>query len=218
MHAIAMSKQNDLFDSAAPEKIILPRAELTLWRHFLSDVEMNLVELKNNLRAQLQWQQSVIQIYGKSVAIPRLNAWYADSDCNYAYSGHTLQRHDWTPLLLELKHKIEATVGQTFNSVLANCYRDGSDGVGWHSDDESELGENPVIASLSLGVTRRFLLKPKRSSGVDQNISETKELALTDGSLLLMAGTTQHYWQHSIPKERRVDTARINLTFRNICN
>jgi alkylated DNA repair dioxygenase AlkB len=212
-----MSKQNDLFDSAAPQEINLPKAELTLWRHFLSDADIDLISLKNKLQADLKWQQSVIKMFGKAVAIPRLNAWYADPDCDYAYSGHTLQHHDWTPLLLELKHKIEATVGHTFNSVLANYYRDGNDGVGWHSDDERELGKNPVIASLSLGAPRRFLLKPKGSTGVESTISETKELTLTDGSLLLMAGTTQHFWQHSIPKERRIDAARINLTFRNIC-
>lgn len=202
--------QSGLFeDYSEPQEISLERGRLTCWPCFLSDLESR--SLFDVLYSQLAWEQSEIQVYGRSVLIPRLNAWYADEGCDYAYSGKAMTRLDWHSLLFELKGRIEQTTGKRFNSVLANCYRDGDDSVGWHSDDERELGKNPAIASLSLGVTRRFLLKHRNNKELRH------ELALDNGSLLLMSGETQHFWYHSVPKEPRVKDARINLTFRYIC-
>lgn len=202
--------QAGLFDSAEPETIDLPQANLNLWRQFLEPALTTAIY--DSLNTELAWEQSVIQVYGRPVQIPRLNAWYADRGCDYAYSGMQLKRHDWHPLLSDLKQRIEAATGARFNSVLANLYRDGNDSVGWHSDDEPELGRNPNIASVSLGASRRFLLKHRKQRQLQH------ELCLNDGSLLLMAGETQHFWYHSVPKQRRIGDARINLTFRYVCN
>ena len=200
--------QGGLFDERDPETVELPQAQLTLWRQFLEVTQTG--PLFDALERELAWEQSIIQVYGRPVSIPRLNAWYADSGRDYAYSGARMPRHNWHPLLAELKQKIEALTGVRFNSVLANLYRDGDDSVGWHSDDEPELGRNPNIASLSLGVSRRFLLKRRKPPHLQH------ELNLNDGSLLLMAGETQHFWYHAVPKQRRIRDARINLTFRYI--
>lgn len=155
------------------------------------------------------WQQDSIRLYGRDIAIPRLQAWYGDSYCSYSYSGIVLQPLEWTPLLLEIRQSVEQTLETTFNSVLINLYRDGQDSNGWHADNEPELGGNPVIASLSLGAVRRFRL---RNNAGRQTIG----LDLNAGSLLVMAGATQHCWQHCIPKTVRQVGPRINLTFRGI--
>lgn len=162
-------------------------------------------------KQELQWEQSMIQVYGRRVPIPRLNAWYGDPDAGYQYSGTRLEPRSWTANLLALKQRVEKLTKHRFNSVLANLYRDGKDGVAWHSDDERELGENPVIASVSLGAVRRFMLKhryDREESGI--------ELMLPHGSLLVMAGETQRYWLHQVPKTAKAVGPRINLTFRTI--
>jgi len=172
------------------------------------------------LSAGLAWQQSTIQLYGQPRLIPRLNAWYGDPEAHYQYSGLNLPPLAWTPGLLQLR----AAIGQTLqsltsnralgagplNSVLANLYRDERDSVAWHSDDEPELGPQPLIASLSLGAERRFSLKHKRIKG------ERYDLMLSSGSLLIMSGATQQHWQHALLKQTLRSGPRINLTFRHI--
>jgi alkylated DNA repair dioxygenase AlkB len=163
------------------------------------------------LLEEVTWTQEKIYIGGAERLQPRLSAWYGDEGKDYTYSGITLAPHPWTPTLLRIKEDIEAATGDRFNSVLVNLYRNERDSVGWHSDDERELGSNPVIASLSLGETRTFKFKHKKRK--DQ---KTVSLPLTDGSLLLMAGTTQKCWRHAVEKEREAKGQRINLTFRNV--
>ncbi|OLP18035.1 alpha-ketoglutarate-dependent dioxygenase AlkB [Leptolyngbya sp. 'hensonii'] len=158
----------------------------------------------------IEWRQDWITIYGRSMPQPRLTAWVGDAGKSYTYSRITMQPAPWTPLLLKLKATVEAVSGVSFNSVLLNLYRDGNDSMGWHSDDEPELGLNPVIASLSLGGTRRFRLRHRREKGLRH------QLELTSGSLLLMQGSAQHDWQHQVPKTKRPVAPRINLTFRVI--
>jgi alkylated DNA repair dioxygenase AlkB len=176
---------------------------------FLSKEESN--SLFESLKKNIAWEQKFATFGTKVVAQPRLTAWYADDPgMKYSYSGVTQQVQPWTPELLELKKKIEAVAGWQYNSVLLNFYRDGTDSVGFHADNEKELGLNPNIASVSLGTTRSFLL-------VRNGNPELKlEYQLTHGSLLIMSGTTQKHWKHSIPKALGLKDGRINLTFRTI--
>ena len=160
----------------------------------------------------VEWTQQIIRIRGREVASPRLSAWYGDPDAHYSYSGLSLSPRPWLPVILELKTRVEAVCNSPFNSVLLNLYRDGADSMGWHSDDEPELGERPVIASLSLGATRRFRLRHRRRKDL-----EPVAIDLENGSLLIMAGDTQRCWKHQLPKSKRVAEPRVNLTFRNIC-
>jgi alkylated DNA repair dioxygenase AlkB len=157
---------------------------------------------------KLAWQQSQIQLFGKRVAIPRLNAWYGDA--GYSYSGTSFEATTWPQSIERIKAGIEQTFEMPLNSVLANLYRTGADSMGWHSDDEKSLGVAPQIASLSLGASRRFVLRDK------QNHRRKHELLLPHGSLLLMLGDVQARWQHSLPKTTKVNSPRINLTFRNV--
>jgi len=165
--------------------------------------------LTKTLFNQLEWRQDQLKMFGKRVDIPRLQAWYGDDQLAYTYSQLTLIAKPWTPILLQLKQKVSDFCQHDFNAVLANCYRDQRDSVGWHSDDEAELGLNPTIASLSFGAERHFHLKHKYN---DEKI----KLPLQSGSLLVMSGETQQYWQHSLPKTRVEKMMRINLTFRKI--
>lgn len=162
------------------------------------------------LREEIQWKQEIIRIFGKSHPTPRLTAWYGDEGKTYSYSGLKLSPNAWTEPLSELKTRIEDATRYTFNSVLLNWYRDGSDSMGWHADDEKELGRNPVISSLSLGDSRMFRMRET------QNHKNSFGLTLENGSLLLMAGAFQHHWQHSLPRSSRPIGERINLTFRMI--
>ncbi len=157
------------------------------------------------LLTQTPWQQEV----GRGRPFPRLTAWYADEGLVYRYSGVTHRGTGWTPTLLSLKQRIEAEAGADFNSMLLNLYRDGKDSIGFHADDEPELGVNPVIASLSLGDARDFVMK-HRKTGVKRTF------ALGHGCLLVMGGTSQHHWLHGVPKTARPVGPRINLTLRKI--
>ena len=157
----------------------------------------------------LNWETGFIKIFGKTHQIPRLQAWYADNKIEYTYSGKKLQRHNWNNLLLDIKEKIESITSFEFNSVLANLYRDGNDSMGLHSDDEKELGKNPVIASLSLGETREIHFKHK-------NKKLNLIIPQASGQLIVMHGKTQEYWKHEIKKTKKIKKPRINLTFRNI--
>ena len=163
------------------------------------------------LLAQTPWQQDSIRLFGKLQSIPRMQAWYGDSGCCYRYSGLLLEPLPWTPLLQSIKAWIEQHAGCDFNAVMLNCYRDGQDSMGWHSDDEAELGQNPVIASVSLGANRRFSLKRR---GRKEQAPVYLEPA--HGSLIVMSGALQHHWQHAVPKTRKQLSERVNLTFRRI--
>ena len=161
------------------------------------------------LQTGLDWQEESIFIFGRWVKVPRLMCWYGDADAYYRYSGVNHQPLPWTTELQSVREKVELLCRCAFNSVLANLYRDGKDSMGCHADDEKELGLNPVIASLSLGDERLLKLHHKKRK-------ETVDVILGHGDLLVMAGTLQHHWRHSIPKTQKLKTPRINLTFRRI--
>lgn len=183
--------------------------QVIIYQHFFDKIESDrfFAKLLNNIN----WQQDKIRIFGKEVNLPRLTAWYGDEKKSYTYSGITMNPEPWTPNLFLVKKRIEEKVNTNFNSVLVNLYRNGQDYVSWHSDDEKELGKNPIIASVSFGATRRFLLRHKSNKNL-----ETIDISLSHGSLLIMKGSTQHFWKHQVPKTAKVKTERINLTFRNI--
>lgn len=163
------------------------------------------------LNRHVEWEQTRISIGGKSVLIPRLNAWYGDAGASYRYSGARFEPHPWIRPLQTLRARLQRLTAMTFNSALVNLYRSGSDSVGWHADDEPELGRNPIIASISFGGSRRFILKHKRDPSIPK-----QELLLSNGSLLIMSGSTQHCWRHCIPKTARDVAPRINITFRRV--
>ena len=186
----------------------LPDAELDFHSHWLEPATADL--WLRQLLEQTPWQQPQVRIYGREYPLPRLVAWYGDAEASYRYSGLIHRALPWTPLLAEIRARLVATVGQLLNGVLLNYYRDGQDSMGWHSDDEVELGVNPLIASLSLGGTRRFDLRRKGQNRIEHS------LLLNHGSLLVMGGPTQHYWQHQVAKTRSPCAPRLNLTFRLI--
>lgn len=166
------------------------------------------------LREEIAWRADTITVYGRQIAIPRLQAWYGEPQAIYQYSGLPLEPLAWTPVLKEVKLAVEQGCDVPFNSVLANLYRHGADSVSWHSDDEPELGPQPVVASVSFGAQRRFQLRPKSKQ---QGRKDVLNLSLGHGSLLLMNPGVQHYWRHQVPKTRQKVAARINLTFRQCC-
>ena len=174
--------------------------------------ERHATRLFDALIKKVEWVQNTIRFYGKESPVPRLEAWYGDAGKSYTYSGIRMDPKPWIEELLEIKKAIEPIAGTQFNSVLINYYRDGQDRVAWHSDDENELGTEPIIGSVSLGAERKFKLRHK---GFDEN-GRQAEIMLAHGSLLLMKGTTQHFWKHEIPRTARPVGARINLTFRVI--
>jgi len=172
--------------------------------------EERALALLEQLRRHTPWQQQSIHMYGKVLQTPRLTAWYGDKGSSYTFSGTRFDPLPWTPELAQLRQEIAGFTGMPFNSVLLNYYRDGNDSVAWHSDDEPELGDQPHIASLSLGQARRFDFRHR------QDHRRKHSLQLTNGSLLLMKGDLQHSWEHRIPKSARPMAPRINLTFRMI--
>lgn len=190
------------------EQLSMPDAEVYLDREFFTPTESDC--LLSDLMTHIAWEQKAIQFMGKQVLQPRLIAWYGDKAKSYSYSGLTVHPLPWTHTLLSMKTRVESAADVTFNSVLLNQYRSGQDSVGWHSDDEPELGTNPVIASVSLGAARNFQFKHRTNPDLKLTIE------LTHGSLLLMRGTTQHFWKHQIPKTKKELSPRINLTFRVI--
>lgn len=159
------------------------------------------------LLAELPWEVHRIRMFGRVVDSPRLSAWIGDEDAAYRYSGTRFVPHPWTPVLAALRDHVADACNAGFNSVLANLYRDGSDRMGWHSDDEPELGPEPLIASLSLGAERTFRFRAKAGG-------EPLAIDLPHGSLLRMAGSTQRLYKHELPVRKRVAGPRINLTFR----
>jgi len=162
----------------------------------------------DKLQNEISWIQEDIVVYGKKYAQPRLTCLFGDNQKPYKYSNITMYPNNWTPLLLTIKNKIEKYCNHNFTTALINQYRNGKDSNGWHADNEKELGQNPIIASVSFGAARVFQLK-------HNTIKEQKlNLTLENGSLLIMEGTTQHFWKHQIPKTAKPVGARINLTFR----
>ena len=187
--------------------ISLPDADLRYAKRWLD--ERAATALRQALVSELDWQQHDVTLFGKTHRVPRLTAWHGESGVAYRYSGITHVANGWTPALERLLEYFDAQLGRSFNSVLANYYRHGADSMGWHSDDEQELGPQPLIASVSFGQSRTFRLKHRQSA-------QTYKVELEHGSLLLMAGDTQRFWQHAIPKTSQKTGERINLTFRTI--
>jgi alkylated DNA repair dioxygenase AlkB len=163
----------------------------------------------DRLLRDIAWRNDEAVIFGRHIITKRKVAWYGDSDYTYAYSNIIRQALPWTEDLLGLKAMTEQLTGATYNSCLLNLYHDGEEGMAWHSDDEKELTPDGAIASLSFGAERRFLLRHKRTK-------EQVEVTLATGSLLVMRGTTQTHWLHSLPKMKKVRAPRVNLTFRLI--
>ncbi|WNH50808.1 alpha-ketoglutarate-dependent dioxygenase AlkB family protein [Stenotrophomonas oahuensis] len=184
----------------------LPDARVHWHRHWLASPAAD--ALQRTLREDVPWEVHKIRMFGRQVDSPRLSCWMGDPAARYRYSGTDFVPHAWHPALLPLCAQLATFCGARFNSVLLNRYRDGDDGMGWHSDNESELGPEPVIASLSLGAGRRFTLRRRE----DHN--RKAEVTLGHGDLLVMAGATQRLYQHALPKSARVMGERINLTFR----
>ena len=203
----------DLFSTEGQEKtfevISLQDGEILFMRNFFTPTEAkNYFELLQN---NINWKQEEVKFYGKTFPVPRKTAWYGYEGFNYSYSGITCFPQIWTKELLEIKKEIEKFIpSEDFTSVLLNLYNNGNDKMGWHADDEKELGINPTIASVSLGETRRFDIKHK------QNPELHYKFELTSGSLLIMRGALQHHWVHQIPAQKKVKEPRINLTFRTI--
>ena len=166
-------------------------------------------EFMATLLRELDWQEEEIVIAGRTVKVPRLTCWYGDAGAFYRYSGVSHRPKPWTKSLRILKARIEQACERPFNSVLGNLSQDGQDSMGWHADQERELGPNPFIASFSLGEQRLFKLQHKKSRA-------SLDLNLESGSLLLMGGSLQHHWRHCLPKTRAPKTQRINLTFRTV--
>lgn len=191
------------------KKIEMPDADVSV----LHDIEMPLpyAVMLEKLADQTKWRQESVKLYGKSYQQPRLVAWYGDPGKRYDYSGITLHPLPWTDLLREIRRRIEDCTDNKFNSVFLNLYRDHNDSMGFHSDDERELGPEPTIASLTFGATREFVMKHKRNEHVP-----TVKIALEAGTVLLMKGQTQRHWKHGILKQRQPCGRRINLTFRTI--
>ena len=185
----------------------IDNGEFQFYPHFFTknDSDVFFKKLKENI----SWKQESMNMYGRKIDFPRLTAWYGDNDKPYSFSGITLQPHIWTQEILHIKEKIEPLSAVTFNSVLLNLYRSGNDSISWHTDAEKELGTNPIIASVNFGATRKFQLRHIKTK-------EKLEIELTHGSLLIMQGELQHFWQHQVPKTSKVVDERINLTFRVI--
>lgn len=191
-----------------PIPLHLPDAEIMYYPAFFDKKEAD--EIYEELINCIPWQQDEITVYGKNHLQPRLTALYGNEGKSYSYSNIKMEPHPWNLLLQKIKLKIESTTGTTFTTVLLNHYRDGKDSNGWHADNEKELGINPTIASLSFGAERNFQLKH------NSNKELRKSIILEHGSLLLMKGSTQHFWKHQIPKTAKPFGPRINLTFRFI--
>lgn len=171
--------------------------------------DRNSEEILSRLMDEVPWTSNTIRVFGVDHVEPRLVSWHGDPGASYSYSGLQLAVNPWTPLLSELKSVCESIAGTPFNSVLLNLYRDGNDRVGWHADDEPELGPEPVIASLSLGAVRRFRFRHRETG-------ESVACDLPSGSLVVMSGLSQRCWVHEVPRQKRVVSPRVNLTFRRV--
>lgn len=216
LHGNSTMEQLDIFGNRIIDNFIgkpaeglniIKNGEYLFYPNFFSKSESDLFLQK--LKDGIEWKQESMNMYGKQVDFPRLTAWYGDNDKPYSFSGITLQPKLWSKELVEIKEKIKPISKVQFNSVLLNRYRSGNDSISWHTDAEKELGQNPVIASVNFGATRKFQLRHIETK-------EKIEIELTHGSLLIMQGELQHFWQHQVPKTSKVVNERINLTFRVI--
>lgn len=194
---------------------VLPDLDIDFQPEFFAKVQADFFYA--SLLQEIPWEQHFVRMFGRQIAAPRRSSWHGAADAHYRYSGVRYLPKPYTPALKALLSALEA-YGLQFNSVLCNHYRNGLDSMGWHSDDEAELGQNPVIASLSFGTARRFCFRHKQ-------LGLKHELALVHGSLLIMKGATQHAWQHALPKNTKClkpdlfgqtgfNQGRVNLTFR----
>jgi alkylated DNA repair dioxygenase AlkB len=201
----------DLFQSDATFRR-LPATDADLL-YLISRLEVGAPseEVLQELIEDTPWRIESVVLWGRRYPQPRLTAWYGDENARYVYSGIELDPLPWTPRLLAIRASVERTTHTRFNSVLLNYYRDERDSMGMHSDDEPELGAEPVIASLSFGAARTLVFRHRSDRG-----TKPIRIELGDGSLLLMRGATQRNWKHGIAKERRPRSARVNLTFRHI--
>jgi alkylated DNA repair dioxygenase AlkB len=191
-----------------PDEVIELDRDATLW--LWGRTGQPSPALLEQLQQSLPWEQPSLRLFGRWHPIPRLQCWCADPGADYRYSGRPLPRAGWTEELMRLRSLATAITGKPFNSVLANLYRSGDDSMGWHADDEPELGPAPWIASWSLGASRDFAVRRKGESRIYRSIS------LNDGQLLLMSPGVQQHWQHALPRRARVRAPRLNLTFRYV--
>jgi len=199
---------NNRFDSKFSKNIIeLKNTRLLYIPNFLTTEESS--HLFSKLLESLPFESGEITLFGKTYSKPRLEAFFAENNLNYSYSGQKLTTRSFTTDLLAIKSRVEEEVSRTFNALLVNLYRDGNDSNGWHSDNEKELGPDPIIASLSLGAARKFEKQHKQSK-------ERFKIILEPGSLLIMLEGSQFFWRHQLPKDKKVKEPRINLTFRKI--
>lgn len=198
--------QPSLFPEPAWEHLDAPDATIALMRDFIvADEGMALLRC---FVTEVPWRKDTLRVYGREHPLPRLQQWFGDPGRVYTWSGIRMDPLPWTSPVLDVKRRVEDVTGRKFNSVLLNLYRDGADTVGWHADNEPELGEEPFIASVSLGATRDFVLRH-----TDPAVQRLR-LSLAHGSLLLMSGRTQSFWQHALPRRKGVIDPRVNLTFR----
>jgi alkylated DNA repair dioxygenase AlkB len=191
-----------------PQNLLPFQGDVRLYPDFFSKENSDRIFLE--LQKSLAWRQEPIWMFGKKVMQPRLTALYGNSDQPYSYSGISMDALNWTSLLEEIRNKIQEFTGLNFTHVLCNFYRDGNDSMGWHRDNESVLGINPAIASITFGATRLFQIRHYESK------MNKLDVSLTHGSLLMMTGESQHYWEHQLPKTKKVSSPRINLTFRKL--
>lgn len=189
-------------------KTLPPNGQLTYQPAWLEPHAAD--ELFGSLVEEVEWERHSITMFGRTVPQPRLLQFQGDRDVRYRYSGATYTARPWHPLVARIRDRLERECGERFNSVLLNLYRDGRDSMGWHADDEPELGPEPVIASISLGSARRFMLR--RSDDRSSKI----EISPAHGSLIVLGGDVQHHWQHQVPRTRKTVGARVNLTFRKV--
>lgn len=189
-----------------PVNILPHKGEVFLYPGFFSPGESN--KLYKELMETVPWKQEPIKIFGKEIMQPRLTAWYANPGIFYSYSGITMQGFDWNKPLLLIKERIEDFFRLSCNSALLNLYRDGNDSMGWHRDNEKELGRHPLIVSVSFGASRKFQLREYKTK---ENLIS---LDLEHGSVLIMKGESQPHWEHRVPKQPKLQEPRINITFR----
>lgn len=197
----------DLFNTHTNPNLLPADGEVNYYGQIMSVHKAQ--EYLQYLLSEIAWKNDEAIIYGKHIITKRKVAWYADSNFSYTYSKTTKEALPWTAELLELKKLTESITGKQFNSCLLNLYHNGDEGMAWHSDDEKSLGKNTAIASLSFGAERKFAFKHKKTK-------EKVELVLQNGSLLLMHGATQSNWLHRLPPTKKVNSPRVNLTFRTI--
>ena len=199
---------NSLFKDKLPIQVIENEGDVKYYPDFFPNTFSN--EMFSSLQEGIEWIQEPIWMFGKKIMQPRLTAFYGDPKIAYKYSGIEMQAKDWNHYLIKIKNSIEELCQAEFSHVLLNYYRDGQDSMGWHRDNEKSLGNRPLIASVSFGTTREFQLRKYDDKQFKKSIN------LAHGSLLLMQGDTQKYWEHQLPKSKKIKNPRINLTFRKI--